>query len=67
MGWALGMGREGTGENPVTIMDWQKFILHGQEQLHPKQKIFFISACGLLPISLCVHVLTGNIVLVIMS
>jgi hypothetical protein len=60
------MGREGTCKNPDAIMDWQKFILHGQEHLHPKQKIFLISACGLLPISL-VHVLPGNIMLALMS
>lgn len=46
------MGREGACKNPVTIMDWQKFILHDPEQLHPKQKLFLTSACGSLPINL---------------
>lgn len=46
------MGREGACKSPVTIMDWRKFILRGPEQLHPKQKIFLTSACGVLPINL---------------
>lgn len=36
----LGMGAgEGTCKNHVTIVDWQKFNLPGQEQLQPKQKM----------------------------
>lgn len=34
----LGMRSEGTSENHVAIMDWQKFILSDQRQLHNKQK-----------------------------
>lgn len=45
----LGMRSEGTSENHVAIMDWQKFILSDQWQLHNKQKTFASLAHGLLP------------------
>lgn len=36
----LGMRCEGTSENPVAVMDWQKFSWSDQRQLHNKQKTF---------------------------
>ena len=48
------MTSEGISENHVAIMDWQKFILSDQKQLHNKQKIYTPSAYGLLaPHILC--------------